>query len=232
MQVIDRIGPELTASLDLFKDWVFRDNTQRTLHSEIARQPFSLFDRGDAEASASLSYLAGMDHGAHVGYPLELRGVDLNYETVKKLDHRFDEGFVREIRDVNFEVDSQLQTYLGAKLSALKAFYPSRGYIAWHTNWNAPGYNIVFTYSPSGKGYWRHIDPTGAESIAPREERLVHIPDTPGWHCKAGYFGTKAQTDRIVWHSAYTDEPRVTLSYVIADESIWKNVVNEIKEQA
>jgi hypothetical protein len=168
----------------------------------------------------------------HDGFPPEMYGLDLNYEVVKKMGTKVDAGFMNQIRDVNYETDDKLQTYLGAKLSALKAFYPAQGYIAWHTNWNAPGYNIIFTYSPTGNGYWRHVDPSTSQTHVPDSKNLVHIDDIPGWHCKAGYFGTKSETNRLVWHSAYTREPRVTLAYVLYDEQIWKNLVQEIEEGA
>lgn len=231
MQVIEKINPELISYLDTFKDWVFRPATQTQLRNEIQRKNFELFDEGRAEDATSLEYLGSIEHHAHSGFPPELRGLDLNYETVKKMDHRFSGAFVDEIRAVNFETDGHLQTYLGAKLSALKAFYPEQGYIAWHTNWNAPGYNIIFTYSATGNGYWRHIDPRDARGVQPNAEKLVHVPDTPGWHCKVGYFGSKEETDKLVWHSAYTTEPRVTLAYLVYEESIWKNLVQEIQEQ-
>ena len=34
--------------------------------------------------------------------------------------------------------------------------------------------------------------------------------------------------EKIVWHTAYADVPRITLGYVIYDEGIWKNAVEEI----
>ncbi len=230
MRVLEKINPEIVESLNLFKDWVFRPEIQESLRGEISKNKYELYDGGQSEASTSLEYLSSLDHKRHDGYPPELRGLDLNYDTVKKLDHGFDDAFVNEIRDINFKTDSLLQIYLGAKISALKAFYPEQGYIAWHTNWNAPGYNIIFTYSPTGSGYWRHIDPTNATSITPTPENMVHISDTPGWHCKVGYFGSQTETNKLVWHSAYTNEPRVTLAYLIYEENIWKDIVKEIEE--
>ena len=119
---------------------------------------------------------------------------------------------------------------IGARVCALKMYYPAGGYIDWHTNWDVPGYNIIFTFSKNGKGHWRHIDPSNALDVVPRPEKLVHIEDVPGWHCKMGYFGSKDQTDKIVWHSAFTFEPRVTISYVIHERAVWENLLEELQK--
>jgi len=107
---------------------------------------------------------------------------------------------------------------------------PANGYIGWHTNWDLPGCNIIFTYSPTGNGYWRHIDPAGSRTVVPNGEKLVHIPDVKGWHCKVGQFGRKDETDKLVWHSAFAREPRLTVSYVIFERKIWENMVDELLE--
>ena len=96
------------------------------------------------------------------------------------------------------------------------------------------GGNILFTYNEPGKdlGYWRHINPQGSTSPAPNlgenEEGLVHIPDRPGWTCKVGYYGRKSEHEKIVWHTAFSNSPRMTLGYVIFEEKLWQNTVEEI----
>ena len=59
----------------------------------------------------------------------------------------------------------------------------------------------------------------------PLEKNLVHIPDVPGWHMKTGYYGKKEEHEKIMWHSAYGGEPRMTLGYVVFNEEIWKNMI-------
>ena len=129
-------------------------------------------------------------------------------------------------------LDDNLGTFLGYRFCALKMWYPPKGYISWHTNWNVPSYNILFTYNPTGDGFWRHINPTGSKSPVPNigdnEENVVTIPDQPGWSCKVGYYGRKEEHEKIVWHTAYSNEPRITLGYVVYDEGVWKNAVEEI----
>ena len=119
---------------------------------------------------------------------------------------------------------------LSIRFCALKMWYPKDGYIAWHNNWNVPGYNILFTYTETGNGYWRHINPAGSKGKInkPFDKHLVHIPDVPGWHMKTGYYGKKEEEDKIMWHSAYGGEPRMTLGYVVKDENLWKMMVEDI----
>jgi|GEM_PF-2323460 len=230
MEVHRSLNKELVSYLDIFRDWSFEKSNwlQLEKHSLAEKNRRSLNLGGDVATSSV--YLKDLDHPNHVGYPIELYGLDLNYEVVRKSGSTWDPDFFNRIREINYKTDESLQSYLGAKMSALKAYYPAGGYISWHTNWNAPGYNIVFTYSQGGKGYWRHIDPSGSSCLQPDLGKLVHIDDSPGWHCKAGYFGSKENPQNVVWHSAYTDEPRLSLAYILHDKSIWENLVSEIGE--
>lgn len=230
MQVIPNLNEKLIGYLDEFKDWIFSEHVQSALTSKIEWPKNIYMTEGRPEYSTSRELLMSIDADSHSGFPPDLYGIDLNYDTMKRMTVKADPEFYEEIRRVNNEVDDKLRNFLGARYAALKAFYPCNGYIAWHTNWNAPGYNIIFTYSKGGDGYWRHIDPIGSNTHKPDPEKLVHIPDQPGWHCKIGYYGTKAETDKLVWHSAYTNEPRITMGYVIYDEAIWRNMVEEIAE--
>ena len=202
----------------------------RTLFTIKSNGPKNkLYSEGRASEAASREYLVAMDADNHNGFPPDMFGFDLNYDTLKRQTIKADSKFFEEIRQMNNSVDDKLRNFLGARFAALKAYYPKDGYIAWHTNWNAAGYNIIFTYSEGGDGYWRHIDPENSKSHKPDVEKMVHIQDKPGWHCKVGYFGTKQETDKIVWHSAYTNEPRLTMSYIIYDEALWTSMVEDIE---
>ena len=132
--------------------------------------------------------------------------------------------------DKSHWLDKELGGMLGTRFCALKMWYPKDGYIAWHNNWNVPGYNILFTYTETGNGYWRHINPEGSKGKInkPFDKHLVHIPDVPGWHMKTGYYGKKEEEEKIMWHSAYGGEPRLTLGYVIFDEKLWKMMIEDI----
>jgi hypothetical protein len=184
------------------------------------------------ERSASTEFLKAMNHGQHDGLPGDFVGINLNTAILQKHIGQFESSFIKEAREMSDQLDIEMQTILGAKVCALKMFYPAGGYIQWHTNWDAPGYNVIFTHSENGLGYWRHVNPEGSTSVRPNLANLVHIDDPKGWHCKIGYFGKKTEPERVVWHSAFTAEPRLTLSYIIYEKVIWENLVEELDAQA
>ena len=104
------------------------------------------------------------------------------------------------------DVDKKIQTFIGTRNNALFTVYPPGGYISWHNNANAPGYNVIFTWSEKGEGYWQHIDPITKE--------VVTIPDVIGWQCKSGYYGHYGQKDELIYHCAATNCWRMTIAFV------------------
>lgn len=227
MKIISKLNESFLKPMEEYRRWVFEPRIQSAIHGILEPQKEKLLH---GENGSSEKYLGGMDHENHDGLPPDFVGINLNSQILKLHLGQFDGDFIREAQKKSESLDDDLQDLLGAKLCALKMFYPTGGYIDWHTNWDSPGYNVIFTYSQNGNGHWRHIDPTGATSVKPRWDKMVHVDDTPGWHCKAGYFGKKDETDRILWHSAYTREPRLTLSYIVYDKALWENLVDELAE--
>ena len=137
----------------------------------------------------------------------------------------------RQVLDKSLWLDKELGALINSRFCALKIYYPKDGYIAWHNNWNVPGYNILFTYNETGEGHWRHINPkgsTGKINDISTEKNLVHIPDVKGWHVKTGYYGKKDEHEKVMWHSAWGGAPRMTLGYVVFDENLWKMMIEEI----
>ena len=55
------------------------------------------------------------------------------------------------------------------------------------------------------------------------------MQDPVGWHCKLGYYGEKNEHNKIMWHSAYGG-PRITLGWVVFDENIWEDIIEEVTE--
>ena len=94
---------------------------------------------------------------------------------------------------------------IGAQHAALTNYYPPGGFVGWHTNWNASAYQILFTWSRTGEGYFRYLDL--------KTNNIVTIEDKPGWQCRWYYFGRQAEIDHHCWHSAYTYCDRFTLAY-------------------
>lgn len=109
--------------------------------------------------------------------------------------------------DIEFAVKKKFPEYLGVHSSALFNYYPPGGFVGWHTNWNANAYQILFTWSETGDGYFRYFDQSTQE--------VVTIPDVPGWQCRWYYFGAKDEPEHHCWHAAYTRCDRITLAYKI-----------------
>ena len=116
---------------------------------------------------------------------------------------------------------------LGIRRNALCALYPPNGYIGWHNNANASSYNLIFTYSSEGDGYWEHVNPyTG---------KVERVEDVKGWQCKASYFGAYEENDprTLVYHSAACGKTgfRATVSWIFDREhkDWWLDSLDEIK---
>ena len=157
----------------------------------------------------------------HNGFPEKLRGYSI------KLDINGDP----KLSDLNInkdylKINEKISKTLGTKYNALCAVYPPEGFISWHNNANASSYNLIFTWSENGNGYWKHIDPyTGNEVI---------VPDIPGWQCKAFYFGSyDDKPEDLVYHMASTDCWRMTVSYIFDQhhKQFWEDVIEEIETE-
>jgi hypothetical protein len=94
---------------------------------------------------------------------------------------------------------------IGAHTSALLSYYPPGGFVGWHTNHNASAYQVLFTWSKTGNGYFRYLDNETGE--------IVTIQDKPGWQARHFYFGPKEEPENLCWHSAYAGDERLTLAY-------------------
>lgn len=110
---------------------------------------------------------------------------------------------------------------VGAQERALAAFYPPGGYLAWHHNGNAPGYNILLSYSQNGGGTFNFMKQDGT---------IVKYKDEPGWNAKAGYYGNIFENEPLFWHMTKTNEPRLTIALAMRNEMMWKNAVSLIED--
>ncbi len=236
MQQILTLPTDLLNILNDYSSFVMENRPDKNMPNWPTRGKFMKEDR--PEFSTSLDCLASMNHNDHDGYPPDSFGYDLNTQTLKKTlteeGHRFtneEKEWIDKYMDRSKQLDDELGRVIGYKFCALKMFYPEKGYIAWHTNWNVPGFNCLFTYG-DGNGYWRHLDSSEEKegSIIPDwNKKLVHLQDPKGWHCKLGYYGEKKEHNKIMWHSAYGG-PRITLGWVVYDENIWADIVEELTE--
>lgn len=118
---------------------------------------------------------------------------------------------------------SRISRFLGSPNNALSMYYPEDGFIGWHHNGNAPGYNILMTYS---------IDGDGGFSFWDYDTKSIHtIPDKKGWSVKVGYYpNERKEADRVYWHMAKTKKERITIAWVINQKEMWKNMIDEISQ--
>lgn len=172
-------------------------------------------DNTDCESGCDHDYLnKRLQESAIVaGYPLHVKGIDIN--TAKSAE--LPDGWL----DAAAKLDKGIMQAIGVGFSALKMYYPDRGYIAWHNNCNCPGQNLLLTYSKTGNGYFEWMDPLTQE--------IIRMEDRPGWTAKVGYYGSDKEPDKILWHCAKSYEPRLTVSYVVRDQAMWEYMVEDIQ---
>jgi len=94
---------------------------------------------------------------------------------------------------------------LGAHTSALLSYYPPGGFVGWHTNYDANAYQVLFTWSETGDGFFEYYDK--------KTDKIVRIQDVAGWQCRHYYFGAREEEDLHCWHAAYAGCQRITLAY-------------------
>ena len=127
-----------------------------------------------------------------------------------------------EYVDTFQEYRHELVEYLGARNSAVAMWYPKNGYMSWHNNANASGYNILISYNKTGDGWFRYQDPTTKE--------IVTLQDRPGWAVKVGYFGSFGEPDKIFWHCPNTfNEDRLSFGFVLPHREMWEMMIEDIR---
>lgn len=151
----------------------------------------------------------------HCGFPRILKG----FEGLKWDDEI---NGIPEIKDKTKKLNSDLIEFLSCRNNALNALYPPGGFISWHNNANAQGYNIIITYSETGEGWFDYWD-------MDKKER-VRIQDKPGWQAKMTYFGPYDSPDKLCYHAAYTDCYRLTIAFVFAEANeFWEEVIEDLE---
>lgn len=184
----------LLSTLDSFVDDFFSiegydDQKYRTHSSNKALEnPEYFCDREYLDYQLSIG-------NKHTGFPEEHMAQPIN--TMVQQDSKFEQYKNR--------VKHEFASEIGAHTSALLNYYPPGGFVGWHTNWNANCYQVLFTWSRTGDGYFRYWDL--------EKKEIVHIPDVPGWHCRHFYFGRMDEPEHHCWHAAYAGCDRITLAY-------------------
>ena len=163
----------------------------------------------------------GTSHGGYpdVGYYIQMKPEQVIWVGN---DHQFRREYFNTYR----VFDESMINELGIRRNALCVAYPPGGFIGWHNNANCSSYNLIFSYSETGDGYWQHVNPHTNE--------VETVPDVPGWQCKAAYFGAYDEHDpkTLVYHTAKTNSCwRMTVSYIFdrTNKEWWEQAIEEIE---
>ena len=201
------ISDELMDMLTPYSEWFFKQDL--TPLNKLAKDNPKNTDKMDI--GCSIEYLNDIveKDGRHEGYP----EISYSYDLKRgNLPGEFQEKYQN--------LSTELCTWLGARNEAVHVYYPINGFMSWHNNWNAPGYNILLSYTKNGGGFFKYRDP--------KTHEVIEMLDTPGWSCKVGYYGRGREPDKVYYHTAGTHEPRLTLGFVIPDLHMWRNMIEDI----
>jgi len=168
----------------------------------------------------------------HIGYPQGVKGIDIRNDSTPERYFSKTKNFSEEYRTCweeiskfSDEIDNKLHTFLSGKFSAYFTIYPKDGYIGWHSNHNAFGYNILLSYSENGTGYFEHIIHGD-----PEKKKIRHDDPKGEWTAKAGYFGGLDEPEKICWHRAEAcGSKRMTISYIVPDKTIWELMCHDVE---
>ncbi len=211
---------EFLKIIDEYKDTLFgiAENGKRNIENEMPLKGQDL----KAEDWVGDEYMHKIinEGKAHDGFPKQFRGFD----SLKHVDEGVQvlPGNKNIVRNASAKVNQELLQYISARNNSLNAAYNPGGFISWHNNANAHGYNLILTYSETGEGWFDYWDID--------EQKRCRINDVPGWQCKMTYFGPYEEPNKVCYHAAYTDCYRITIAYVFAQaNAFWEEVIEDLE---
>ena len=220
MRDIDLKNKEFLDILDEYKDVLLKRD--KPDDDPLIAKELSITNKDDkAEDFVSDQYLKEiMSMGdRHDGFPVVLKG----FTGLKHTDGQHRDGEI--IKDATSTLNSKLIEFLSCRNNALNACYPPSGFISWHNNANASGFNIIITYSETGEGWFDYWD-------TEKKER-IRVQDKKGWQAKMSYFGQYHTPDSLCYHAAYTDCYRITVSFVFAEaDAFWEEVIEDLETES
>lgn len=211
MQFVELKNPRVLNLLEKFR-YLYREKYDITKTCRLSSGNTNL----TAEDWISEEYLKQvMDLGTrHEGLPSS----SLSYCIKPEHYHGNDPQYKQDFRDVN----DSLKEELGLRHSALSQLYPPKGFIDWHNNANASSFNVIFTWSETGDGWFKWYDT--------ENKKIITMKDKKGWSCKAGYFSSYGEDIPVKYHCAYTDCWRMTHSYTLGfDKNYWEDMIDYIQ---
>ncbi len=94
------------------------------------------------------------------------------------------------------------------------AGYCPFGFTGWHADRHLQGWNIMMTYSPEAKGFFRYLDAQG---------NIITRYDTPGWNI------FYSQINQHSWHCAQATSARFTFLLYFPNQELCESAVNFIE---
>ena len=208
MKFVDNISEELLEILNPYVDWFFAQEDHDRLREPDRTGGYTV---DTATSEEYLREIVAKD-GQHSGFPEVAHCCDIS----QAIDYA-----PKIHREKQQELNQKLISFLGARNVAVHTYYPPSGYMGWHNNWNAAGYNILLTYNTEENGgFFRYLDPITKE--------VVTLLDPKGWSCKVGYFGRGREPDKVVYHCCGNSAKRLTLGYVVPHLEIWRSMIEDI----
>ena len=187
MKEIELNNPEVKEILNGFLDWF----------KSIDTNLIKLNGKPDTdEYYTSEEYFELVNKPDHVGFPEEGYGFQVSKGAKERPDI---------FEPLKLWTKNELVRIFGANNNSLTSYYPPKGFVGWHTNYDATAYQVLFTWSKTGNGYFKYYDK--------EKDEIVTIQDVPGWQCRHYYFGPEDEPHNHCWHSAYAGDERITLAY-------------------
>lgn len=151
---------------------------------------------GEGEEYCKPDHLWKMIKRDHVGFPEQGYGFQVMHGVKERPD------VFTPLKDWT---KNELVRIMGANNNSLTSYYPPKGFVGWHTNWNAFGYQIILTWSEDGNGYFTYYDK--------KKDKIITEYDVKGWQARWYRFGREDEPEHHCWHAAWTECPRFTLAF-------------------
>lgn len=184
-----------TKFLKLLDDTVERFLEHRELMTELSDK-LGDAEIGDGEQYCEPDHMWEVMKRDHIGFPEEGYGFQVAQGAKQRPD------VFEPLKDWT---KNELVRIFGANNNSLTSYYPPKGFVGWHTNWNAFGYQLILTWSESGNGYFTYYDK--------KNDEFVKHEDVKGWQARWYRFGRKDEEEHHCWHAAWTECPRFTLAF-------------------
>lgn len=211
MNFIPLKNPRLIKHLQSVTELLFRDNYKKLISK--TRPAVDSLQPGTYSCSDEYLFKARSLKLEDYGFPRACLGLGMKEFNPELL----------EVIDPIHKITNKIGSFLGSYSNALIMAYPDKGYIGWHHNGNAPGYNILMTYSQDGNGCFKYFDR--------KTDKIVTMPDQPGWTVKVGYYpNQRNERDRVYWHCAETSKQRISIAWILDHRDMWENMISTISD--